>query len=300
MDEKEKVGTAIVERERELPLDQCGHKDVFFSEDTNNFLERLEEKNRLQTLITDKSGFTHEHLHFLADDKNSLVLMDSDYGNWLNLTCYVPAIQLNLCSQKELDLLSHMMGNKIIVSAVARSKRTSSSTLDKLATKASEDISDNVALLKDIASNAVTSSETLEKIAVKANRLTKWQAVALFEVICENPNTPSHILKELARDNWSKDRLLYAVAKNPSTDNYTLVELSCHPSLGVRVAVPNNPTVTVEILDELTKDKEGAVRFAVARSKYATRDLLEKLLTDQDEMVREAARWTIEKRSGDL
>jgi CheY-like chemotaxis protein len=138
-------------------------------------------------------------------------------------------------------------------------------------------------------------AERLSSVLLAISSDSKYGEVnnAVFRVIAGNPQTPQHILTNLAHH--CSDVVRKRVAENPKITPALLAEMSHDKSPEVRLSVANNPAASKAILSELSNDDSADVRFGMAELSSIPREILEKLSQDENPYVAAAAKATIEQ-----
>lgn len=141
--------------------------------------------------------------------------------------------------------LSHRRDSLAATRLAARSAKTASADLEKLATSTNEYV------LGDVAGNPKLSNASLRKLANHGGYLVEWG-------LAHNPSTPQDILSRLAgsADEYTRGY----VAGNPNAPVEVLADLSKDGIRHVRVSVAQNPSTPLSTIKVLQGDADEMVR----------------------------------------
>jgi len=82
--------------------------------------------------------------------------------------------------------------------------------------------------------------------------------------LADNPNTPTDVLRDLAKNAVYTVR--YRVARNPNTSESDLWKLAENSWGGVREEVAGNPNTSLDLLSKLVMDDDSNVRWRAAKN----------------------------------
>jgi hypothetical protein len=128
-----------------------------------------------------------------------------------------------------------------------------------------------------------------------------------------NPETPGHVLKQLAVINLVTDkfeaavtgelaastiRVLERIAEHANADAETLSRLAQHSSSIVRGAVAGNTAAPTQLIVDMSTDESVDVRYVIAETPTAPLPVLERLTQDDNPFVSHRAMKTIKRVTG--
>ncbi|MCL5011524.1 MAG: hypothetical protein M1594_01355 [Candidatus Marsarchaeota archaeon] len=107
--------------------------------------------------------------------------------------------------------------------------------------------------------------------------------------LAKNPKTNSETLRQLAKENNTKIKLM--ISKHRNADEDTLNELSKKDDYSIRAAVAENKNASEKILRKLSEDnKDTFVLWELTKNPSTPKDILEKFAKNKNfigEMARE-------------
>jgi hypothetical protein len=125
----------------------------------------------------------------------------------------------------------------------------------------------------------------------RKNPATPLAAIAIKHhefrpLVAASPETPRHVLAELAHD--SDENVRIAIAHNPTTPPNVLAELVCDKNPAVQNNLAQNPATPPDIIAQLAGDRDPFIREAVAKNPAASPQIFTLLARDADLGVRDA------------
>ena len=122
------------------------------------------------------------------------------------------------------------------------------------------------------------------------------ESIHITILIAGNPNTPAHILDELA--SHIDKRIAERVAENPRTSTETLSTLIEHEDADVRSAVANNINAPSHLILALVNDESPDGRYSLAENASLPLEYLEVLAEDENPYISCRARQTMMRIEG--
>ncbi|MEM7725225.1 MAG: hypothetical protein AAF208_02495 [Cyanobacteria bacterium P01_A01_bin.45] len=153
-----------------------------------------------------------------------------------------------------------------IQKAIAQNPTTPGFILSELARNPLHDIL--------VARHPNTPEETRERVLW---RLAFNEQLSVRKFVAQHNHAPPQILVQWARNS---PEVRPWVAKNPNTPVHILEELALNPSIQVRINVAKNPNSSNTILERLAKDWYSEVRQAVASNSLTSPKILAELVKD--------------------
>ena len=225
-------------------------------------------------------------------------------------------------------LLLENRDRKFIKLCLAKSKKTSAATLEKLSCDCDPEIQREVARNPNISAKIIEKYAQNEEICRKCMRDllqhtdkisdAAWSSFASHKSsivlinIALHAQAPINILSEIAGDPNSKIRAYLAgnpnlpleilvrlsedfdsqvrlkTVRNRLTPKELLAKLAGDSDLNVRRAVAKNSRISTKVLTKLAEDPDSQIRLAVAKNSRTSAEVLTKLTKDLDFDIRNA------------
>ncbi|GGA06788.1 hypothetical protein [Okeania sp. KiyG1] len=138
-----------------------------------------------------------------------------------------------------------------------RNANTPSSVLEKAVRKYCN-LRNTSSSLSNLLKNPVKGSQMPPSI-LNELELSHHKSYEIRRLVASHPNTPSHILERLCKDNNSNIRI--KVAENPNTSSQTLEKLYKDSEYLVRAGVAKNPNTPPHLLEKIARQEDPNEKY---------------------------------------